>query len=108
MTMTITETNRFGEPVSEHSWSFGESLDRLVVVEMRSPSLAYGKIRPLHDAIVEGKGRRSPTVSASLALKAAVASRDRVLLVTGAGPPPFLPHGENDGPVGADSRAGRR
>lgn len=87
--------------LSDHTWWFGESLDRLMTVEMRAAALAHGKIRPLYDAVVTKTGRRSLAMSAALALKDAIQPGDAVLFVTGAGPPPFLPSGENDGPVGS-------
>src|SRR5690606_25248351 len=44
---------------------------------------------------------RSLSLGAAAALINAVRPGDTVLMVTGAGPPPYLPQGENDGPVGA-------
>lgn len=86
--------------ISESSWFFGENIDRLVTIEMRSTSLAYGKIRRLYDAAVAVTGRTSLTMSAAADLIARVKPGDVVLLVTGAGCAPYLPCGENDGPVG--------
>jgi len=97
--MTASDVTQ--ETLSDYSWWFGESLDRLVSVEMRPHAVAHGKIRPLYDAVVAKTGRKSLSLAAAQALTNAVSAGDNVLIVTGAGVPPYLPYGENDGPVGA-------
>ena len=76
-------------------------LDRLITVEMRNGSLPTGKIGPLYDAARAEAGGTSLVMRAALALCGAVHPGDRVFIVTGAGAPPLLPQGENDGPPDA-------
>src|ERR1700690_1324276 len=89
------------EEISDYSWIFGQSVDRLVTVEMRPTGLPYGKLDRLLDAALAESGYRSQTLVAAQALRAAAGPGDTVFIVTGAGTPPFIPKGENDGPVGA-------
>ncbi len=79
----------------------GEALDRLICVEMRYASgVPRGIIHRLYDAARAEAGRPLTTLATELLVKA-VKPGDRVLIVTGAGAPPFLPYGETDGPLGA-------
>ena len=79
----------------------GEALDRLINVEMRYASgVPRGIIHRLYDAARREAGRPLTTL-ATEAIMGAVGAGDRVLIVTGAGAPPFLPVGETDGPLGA-------
>lgn len=79
----------------------GEALDRLINVEMRySSGVPRGIIHRLYEAAREEAGRPLTTL-ATEALMKAVNPGDRVLIVTGAGAPPYLPAGETDGPLGA-------
>lgn len=79
----------------------GEALDRLINVEMRYASgVPRGIIHRLYDAARAEAGRPLTTLAVE-AIMAAVTPGDRVLIVTGAGAPPFLPVGETDGPLGA-------
>ncbi|MEI4472351.1 glutamate cyclase domain-containing protein [Frigidibacter sp. MR17.24] len=79
----------------------GEALDRLINVEMRYASgVPRGIIHRLYDAARAEQGRPLTTLAVE-AIIAAVKPGDRVLIVTGAGAPPFLPVGETDGPLGA-------
>jgi D-glutamate cyclase len=93
------------EEISEFSWVFGQSVDRLVTVEMRPVGLPYGKIDRLLDAARSESGFKSQTLVAAQALRRAVTPGDAVFIVTGAGTPPFIPKGENDGPIGAAALA---
>lgn len=79
----------------------GEALDRLINVEMRySAGVPRGIAHRLYQAARDEAGRPLTTL-ATEALMATVKPRDRVLIVTGAGAPPYLPAGESDGPLGA-------
>jgi len=79
----------------------GEALDRLINVEMRYASgVPRGIIHRLYDAARAEAGRPLTTL-ATEAIMRAVKPGERVLIVTGAGAPPFLPFGETDGPLGA-------
>ncbi len=78
----------------------GENIDRLTCVEMRIPGIDRGIIAPLYRAAREAQG--SPlTLRAARLLRERVSAKDAVLIVTGAGVPPYLPYGETDGPPGA-------
>lgn len=79
----------------------GEAMDRLINVEMRFNSgLPRGIIHRLYDA-ARAAQRRPLTTLAVEAILSRVSKGDRVLIVTGAGAPPWLPQGETDGPLGA-------
>lgn len=78
-----------------------EGIDRLTTIEIRNGGLPTGKIAPLYAAARADAGDTSPTLNAALALSSRVSAGDRVLFLTGAGAPPTLPQGENDGPPGA-------
>jgi hypothetical protein len=83
----------------------GEAIDSLVQVEMRFASgLPRGVIHKLYDAARDWQ-KEPLTMLAAQALLKRVNKGDRVLIVTGAGAPPWLPHGETDGPLGAAALA---
>jgi D-glutamate cyclase len=83
----------------------GDSLDRVVSIEMRFGSgLPRGVTMPLFEAAREAAGG-SMSFRAAHALKNRVRRGDHVLVVTGAGTPPWLPKGETDGPLGAAALA---
>ena len=67
------------EEISEYSWVFGQSVDRLVTVEMRPTGLPYGKIDRLLDAALAESGYRSQTLVAAQALRTAAGPGDAVL-----------------------------
>ncbi|MDT4962244.1 MAG: D-glutamate cyclase [Pseudonocardiales bacterium] len=93
------------DEIDDYSWVFGQSVDRLVTVEMRPTGLPYGKIDRLQAAALAESGYRSQTLMAAEALRRSVNPGDAVVIVTGAGTQPFIPKGENDGPVGAAALA---
>ncbi len=78
-----------------------EYIDRLITVEMRNRGMPHGKIAPLYEAARAEGGGRSLTLRAAEGLREHVHRGDTVIIVTGAGTPPLLPKGEDDGPVGA-------
>lgn len=78
----------------------GEYVDRLCTVEMRPQGMPRGKIHQLYDAARRRQQGRPLTLLAAERLRAAVKSGDHVILVTGAGGPPWMPVGETDGPLG--------
>lgn len=86
---------------ADHTEAFGDYVDRLVTVEMRNPAMPFGKIIPLYEAARREAGGVSLCMAAAKGLRDRVTAGDVVLVVTGAGTLPLLPHGENDGPVGA-------
>jgi hypothetical protein len=81
-------------PVHPVVW---ESIDRLMTLECRAINL--GTLQPLYQAARKAIG--APLCEAAArALAGAVKPRDPVVLVTGAGGPPWLFAGETDGPLG--------
>jgi hypothetical protein len=79
----------------------GEYVDRLVTVEIRNRGMPRGITRPLYDAARGEGGGRPLTLRAAEGLVKHVHRGNNVFIITGAGTPPLLPKGENDGPVGA-------
>ncbi len=79
------------------------NIDRLITVEMRAGKgeIPRGVIHRLYDAARAAQGDKPLTFLAADALRKALARGDHVLVVTGAGTPPWLPFGETDGPPGA-------
>ncbi len=74
-----------------------ESIDRLIALECRA--INVGMLQPLYEAARRHTG--APLCeTAARALAAAVKPRDPVVLITGAGSPPWLFAGETDGPLG--------
>jgi hypothetical protein len=83
----------------------GDSLDRAVSIEMRfADGLPRGVVTPLYDAARAVAGG-SMSFRAAQAIRSKVRRGDHVLVVTGAGTPPWLPKGETDGPLGAAALA---
>jgi D-glutamate cyclase len=80
---------------------YAEYIDRLITVEMRNRGMPHGKIVPLYEAARDEGGGRPLTLRAAEGLREHVRHGDTIIIVTGAGAPPLLPKGENDGPVGA-------
>lgn len=79
----------------------GEYVDRLVTVEMRNRGMNHGIVRQIYDAALKEGGGRPITARAAEALFNQVGAGDSVLIITGAGYAPEVPHGESDGPPGA-------
>lgn len=83
-----------------------ENIDSLVCTEMRTPEFGamQGLTRRLYQKARQAQGEPL-TYLAAKALKDQVAEGDYVFFLTGAGAPPWRPHGETDGPLGAVSLA---
>lgn len=82
----------------------GENIDRLCSVEMRFRSAPGGIPRGIMYRLVEAARASQPAPMSYLAaqgLVERVRPGDTVLIITGAGTPPFMPKGETDGPPGA-------
>ncbi len=79
------------------------NIDRLITVEMRAGKgeIPRGVIHRLYEAARAAQGDRSLTFLAADGLRRHLQRGDHVLVVTGAGTPPWLPYGETDGPPGA-------
>ena len=88
----------------DQNWdrSAGNVIDRLVSLDLRerehasSPNL----IRDLYESALK-EAEEPLTYGAARALREELEPRDTVLIVTGAGVPPWLPYRETDGPPGA-------
>jgi hypothetical protein len=79
-----------------------EYIDRAVNLEMRfGQGLPRGVTHRLYDAARAAQGDAPLTFLAADGLRKAIKRGDHVLVVTGAGSPPWLPKGETDGPPGA-------
>jgi hypothetical protein len=80
----------------------GDNIDRLCSVEIRPrANLPRGVTGTLYQAARRAQGDRPLSCLAAAALQGRVRPGDHVLFVTGAGGPPYVPHGETDGPLGA-------
>jgi D-glutamate cyclase len=82
----------------------GESIDRLCTVEARPQGIVRGNIVPLYQA-ARAKQQEPLTLLAARRLTDCVVPGDTILITTGAGSWPWLPHGETDGPLGTASLA---
>ena len=82
----------------------GESVDRLVTLDVRPGGSAPGITVPLYEGVRQAVGRPL-TLLAAERLEAAVRDGGAVLITTGFVHPPYFPHGETDGPPGAAALA---
>ncbi|WP_124800739.1 glutamate cyclase domain-containing protein [Paraburkholderia phosphatilytica] len=80
----------------------GERIDRLMTVEIRplDGGLPAGYVVPMYEVCRAWHGEPLSSLAARR-LADTLSRGDVVLIGTGAGTPPKLPHGETDGPVGA-------
>lgn len=84
--------------------AIAEYVDRLVTVEIRLAGLPRNVTIPLYEAC--RRAQQGPlTYLAAKSLLERLVPDSHVLLVTGAGMPPWLPFGETDGPLGVASLA---
>jgi len=82
----------------------GDNIDRLVTVEMRNQGIVRGNIVELYTAARRELGEPL-TMLAAKRLHQTIQPGDAVIIATGAGSWPWMPHGETDGPPGAASLA---
>jgi hypothetical protein len=82
----------------------GEYVDRLCTVEMRMKGLPRGLAHRLYESARRVQHRPLTYLAAQRILQR-VGDNDVVVLLTGAGVLPWLPHGETDGPPGIVSLA---
>jgi len=83
----------------------GEFVDQLVTLEMRNRAMNIGVMGKLYRAALAEAGGRSLTALAAEGIAKRVGKGDVVFLVSGAGYPPLMPHGESDGPPGVAALA---
>jgi len=83
-----------------------EYIDRLCTIEMRPSrgNLPRGMMHRLY-AVARPDGEKPLTLAMAEALTKRVEPNDTVFILTGAGGPPVLPHGEVDGLLGAAALA---
>lgn len=78
----------------------GDTLDRIASLEMRRQEEPYRGVNPVVcGMILEDQGEPASTLAARTIIDA-VAPGDVVMMITGAGFAPWMPHGEIDGPPG--------
>ncbi|HJM51275.1 MAG TPA: DUF4392 domain-containing protein [Alphaproteobacteria bacterium] len=85
--------------------TIGNNIDRLISIEFKNRAVPYDTLLPLYEAARREGGGRPLCLRAAEGLVAAVGKGDVVFIMTGAGCPPWLPKGENDGPPGAAALA---
>jgi len=83
----------------------GEAIDQLITIEAKNRGMPHNVLKPMYMAARKLSGGRPISMVAAEALKAALHTKDTVLVLTGAGYEPTLPKGESDGPPGAASLA---
>lgn len=83
----------------------GEAIDQLITVEAKNPGLPHNVTRTFYKAARALVDDRPISMVCAERLLGAVSAGDTVLILTGAGYPPHMPKGEDDGPPGAASLA---
>lgn len=83
----------------------GESIDRLLTIEMKNRGMPHNILLPLYEAARKEGGGRPLAMRAAEGLVKAVGKGEAVFIMTGAGYPPHMPKGESDGPPGAAALA---
>ncbi len=76
-----------------------EYIDRLCTVEMRRPGLPRGLARQFYEATLADAGEPLSLKAAKLLLESCKSGKP-IFITCNAGGPPWLPHGETDGPIG--------
>ena len=83
----------------------GNAIDRLVTIEAKNSGMPHNVTAYMYDAARKTNGDRPLSMTAAERLREAVKPGDTVLFLTGAGYPPQMPKGEDDGPPGVVSLA---
>jgi hypothetical protein len=83
----------------------GEQIDQLITLEIKNRGLPHNLVRSMYAAARRHSGGRPLSMVAAERLRATLGRGDTVLMLTGAGYPPTMPTGENDGPPGLISLA---
>jgi D-glutamate cyclase len=106
MTITVTapKSRQSGNKISTADF-VGEAIDQVITVEAKNPGLPHNVTRTFYQAARALVGDRPISMVCAEHLLKAVSPGDTVLILTGAGYPPHMPKGEDDGPPGAASLA---
>jgi hypothetical protein len=83
----------------------GNAIDRLVTLEAKNPGMPHNVTARMYDAARKVNGDRPISTAAAGRLIDTIKPGDTVLFLTGAGYPPQMPTGEDDGPPGVASLA---
>jgi D-glutamate cyclase len=83
----------------------GEAVDQVVTIEAKNRGMPHGILAPLYHAARAAAGGRPLTMLAAEQLVKSLKAGDTVFFLTGAGYPPAMPAGEDDGPPGVVSLA---
>ena len=83
----------------------GNSIDRLVTIEAKNPGMPHNVTTRMYEAARKLVGDRPISMTAAERLRDTIQPGDTVLFLTGAGYPPQMPKGEDDGPPGVVSLA---
>ncbi|WP_420006309.1 glutamate cyclase domain-containing protein [Arenibacterium sp. LLYu02] len=83
----------------------GQAIDQICTLDIKNRGMPHNVLAPMYAAARKLTQGRPISIAAAEMLVASVAPGDRVLILTGAGYPPQLPHGESDGPPGAAALA---
>ena len=86
--------------MDEATLNLGESVDHLMKMNMKLPSLPHGHIEEIYQACRKVVGNPL-CLSAADAIRTRVAKDSTVIISTGFVFPPYFPLGETDGPPGA-------
>jgi hypothetical protein len=106
MSSATQTSNRTSEANKISTVDFvGEAIDQLVTIEAKNTGLPHNVTRDMYRAARAASGGRPLSVLAAERLVQDVKRGDTVLVLTGAGYPPQMPKGEDDGPPGAASLA---
>lgn len=104
ITATASKSRSSGNQISTADF-VGEAIDQVITVEAKNPGLPHNVTRTFYKAARALVGDRPISMVCAEHLMKAVAPGDTVLILTGAGYPPHMPKGEDDGPPGAASLA---
>lgn len=91
-------------PVKNLLEDIGESIDRLITVDVCAPYILRGSIAPVYEAARDLVGKPL-TLAAAEELKKLCTKDSLVIISSGFVLLPYLPHGESDGPIGAAALA---
>ncbi|MBX9651967.1 MAG: DUF4392 domain-containing protein [Xanthobacteraceae bacterium] len=104
ITTTASKSRQGSNKISTADF-VGEAIDQVITVEAKNPGLPHNVTRTFYNAARALVGDRPISMVAAESIIKSVSPGDTVLILTGAGYPPHMPKGEDDGPPGAASLA---